>query len=112
MAQPFGAVIKRLFNRIERAEVETAVGFLVGAGTPWFAWAVVRELYPALPAVEKIDSDLWEFLLLRLFALGVFINAGLFFAALWAQREGMAMGLLVASILYVIGVGYWRWEYL
>jgi hypothetical protein len=49
---------------------------------------------------------------LRLFALGVFINAGLFFAALWFNREGMAMGLLVASILYVIGVGYWRWEYL
>ena len=88
-----------MLNRIERAEVETAVGFLVGAGTPWFAWAVVREMYPAL-------------LLLRLFALGVFINAGLFFAALWFNREGMAMGLLVASILYVIGVGYWRWEYL
>lgn len=112
MAQPFGAVIKKLFNRIERAEVETAAGFLVGAATPWFAWAVLREVYPALPAVEKIDSDLWEFLLLRLFALGVFINAGMFFTALWFNREGMAMGLLVSSILYVIGVGYWRWEYL
>ena len=112
MAQSLGAVIRKLLNRIERAELETAVGFLVGACTPWFVWAVLREVYPSLPDAKDIDSDLWEFLLLRLFALGVFINAGLFFAALWAKREGMAMGLLVASILYVIGAGYWRWEYL
>lgn len=112
MAQPFGTLKLNWSRFLDRSEWETAVGFLVGASTPWFAWAVLREVYPGLPAVEKIDSDLWEFLLLRLFALGVFINAGLFFAALWAKREGMAMGLLVASILYVVGVGYWRWEYL
>ena len=97
---------------MKRAGWETTVGVVVGLLTPWFAWAVIQKIYPDLPPVASIESDLWAFLLLRLLTLGVLINAGLFVTALAAKREGMALGLLTASILYVLGVVLWKWSWL
>ncbi len=97
---------------MKKAGWETLVGAVIGLSTPWFVWAVIRKIYPDLPPAASIESDLWAFLLLRLFTFGVLINAGLFFTALAAKREGMALGLLTASLLYVLGVVFWRWSWL
>lgn len=86
-------------------------GWLIGAMTPLFAFAVLWEIYPELPAIEKLDERLWAYLLTRVAIFGVIINAGIFALALRTNHESLAKGVLFPSVIYALVAAYFKFMY-
>jgi hypothetical protein len=95
-----------------RDRLEAYMGLLVAAGTPWFAWSYLLATYPGLPPVAELDSDLWAYLLNRVLAISVVLEGAYLTLALSLKRYRMAFYIVLISLIYIITVVYWRWEWL
>ncbi|HAB31339.1 MAG TPA: hypothetical protein DCL07_01550 [Cryomorphaceae bacterium] len=95
-----------------RNQLEAWMGAIIAGGTPWFIWAYLHATYPALPPVEKIDPDLWGYLLNRVLIFSILIEFSYVIIGVMLRRYELVKMILIISALYAAVGLYYRWEWL
>lgn len=63
---------------------------------------------PELVGIQKFEGDIVKQVNVKIITLGMIINAGLFFVALQLNKEEAGRGILMSSVLYLIGIFIYR----
>lgn len=90
--------------------VQTIAGVVIGLMTPAFATAVLLEFYPQITDLSEIENSTFIFLTMRVLMFSVIINAGLFFGGLRLKKDGLSRGILLASMILVAVVIYYKFQ--
>ncbi len=81
------------------------MGFVFGLLTPMFGVAIFLQIYPVLNTVTDWNDPSWQLILMRLATFGVMMNVLVFFLSLKFEKDKIAMGVLVACVLYLVFLG-------
>ena len=92
--------------------LDIILGFIIAAGTPLFIWTYLLARFPKLPSTEKIDPDLWSFLLFRVLVFSTLINFLFLVLGVFLKRTVMVKMILFVSLIYFSLYLYFRWEWL
>lgn len=79
--------------------MEFVLGLLLGLLTPIFGIAILMEYYPKVHIDDPMNQTDQVFLYSRIIMFAVVVNAGIFFAALRFNRDGLSKGILIACLL-------------
>lgn len=90
------------------SQKELGLGLLIGLALPPLALYAVLRMHPAFAGIQRIDHAVVSELNLQLLTLGLLLNAALFFLALKRHWESLARGVLLASLLWLLGVFIYR----
>jgi|TARA_B110000444_G_C18775811_1_gene564862 hypothetical protein len=96
----------------KRGLLDLILGFVIAAGTPLFIWTYLLARFPKLPSTEKIDPDLWSFLLFRVLLFSTLINFLFLVLGVFLKRMLMVKMILLVSLIYFAFYLYFRWEWL
>lgn len=84
------------------------LGIIIGLLMPLLGVYLMLDTRPELVGIQKFEGDIVKQVNVKIITLGMIINAGLFFVALQLNKEEAGRGILMSSVLYLIGIFIYR----
>jgi formate-dependent nitrite reductase membrane component NrfD len=91
-----------------KLSLQLLLGIIIGLLMPLLGVYLMLDTRPELVGIQKFEGDIVKQVNVKIITLGMIINAGLFFVALQLNKEEAGRGILMSSVLYLIGIFIYR----